>query len=361
MTKRFNVAVFIGRMEPIHMGHVHVLKEAEKIADRVIILCGSQNRARSIKNPWRPVERETMIDLAINECIPELAGRFMIGGISDYVYSNQKWSTEVRKTVSRMMYNGINYDNGAFKPRQSVCIVGHRKDASSFYINMFPEWTPIDVSSRGAINASDLRTLYFEEPIDEFSKMARKVLPNSVHSYIRDWSGTDRFPNLKAEWDQVRTDRRMWQFAPYEVNSVTADAIVVESGNLLMIRRKGAVGRGLWAMPGGFVGSNETVLDGCMRELEEETKIDCPDRVLRGSIKKVQFYDDPSRDSRGRLLTFAHLIELPSRSEGQTKVKGSDDAAEAAWIHLGDIEAMGLRGEIFADHEDIITSMMGGM
>ena len=126
-----------------------------------------------------------------------------------------------------------------------------------------------------------------------------------------------------------------------------------------MIKRGNKVGYGLWALPGGFLENNERILDGCLRELDEETKIDCPEKILRGNIKAVDVFDALGRDPRGRIITHGFLFELPSRAGGLSKVKGSDDALEAKWIPYYELEQMSEDGEIFSDHFDIIHSLIG--
>ena len=67
---------------------------------------------------------------------------------------------------------------------------------------------------------------------------------------------------------------------------MTVDAVVVQSGHILLVKRGDMPGKGLWALPGGFLNQEETMLDGAIRELKEETKIKVPVPVLKGSIKE---------------------------------------------------------------------------
>ena len=102
-------------------------------------------------------------------------------------------------------------------------------------------------------------------------------------------------------------------------------------------------------MPGGFLNTNERIIDGTLRELKEETKIDCPLPVLRGSIKWQHVFDEPDRSLRGRTITHASLFEL--KPGPLPKVKGSDDAEKAKWIPLTVVEKM--EDQMFEDHYHI--------
>jgi bifunctional NMN adenylyltransferase/nudix hydrolase len=362
--KEYDKIIFIGRFEPIHLGHIHVLKEASRLANEVIILCGSRNRARSIKNPWRMEDREVMITLAIEECIPELVGRFKIKGIADYAYNDQHWAKEVGLQIARITYNGYS-NSGAFYKSPKIAVIGHRKDASSFYLDMFPQWDFVEVSSKGDLNANDIRNVYFKDDcrLVPFIEIAKEFLPNSVLNYLLDWSKSENYERLHKEYLFVQKYRKSWEVAPYAPTFVTTDAVMIESGHVLMIQRGGQPGNGQWALPGGFLDAakGETIRAAGRRELVEETKIDVPPAMLLDLFKKAKtgVFDHPDRDLRGRIITHAFLIELPSRASGLSKVKGSDDAAFAKWIPLYEIESMSENGEIFSDHADIIFNLTG--
>ena len=105
--------------------------------------------------------------------------------------------------------------------------------------------------------------------------------------------------------------------------SVTVDNVVLctlaQRRAVLLIRRRNHPFIGAWALPGGFVDMDESLEAAAMRELFEETHVECAAPVQLGA------YGDPGRDPRGRVITVAFLAELP---EGAVPTAG-DDAAEA--------------------------------
>ncbi len=65
MTKRYKVAILIGRYEPPHLGHVANFKQGFTIADHIQILIGSSFQPATIKNPFTFDERKQMISAAL--------------------------------------------------------------------------------------------------------------------------------------------------------------------------------------------------------------------------------------------------------------------------------------------------------
>ncbi len=151
----------------------------------------------------------------------------------------------------------------------------------------------------------------------------------------------------------------------HPITFVTVDACVVTAACALLVRRKGRPGKGLWALPGGFLGQTETVVDGMLRELREKTKIAVPPGMLRGSIVAQRVFDDPNRSSRGRTITHGFLIQLKNetalpglrsrkpRQAESAEIGADDDAEKAQWWPLADIK----REMMFEDHYDIILAL----
>lgn len=158
---------------------------------------------------------------------------------------------------------------------------------------------------------------------------------------------------LHEEHHFVEQYLKGWDAAPYEPNFVTVDAVVVQSGHVLMVERKGPYGKGLLALPGGFLDTGERILDACLRELREETCLQVPEAVLKGSIKSSKVFDDPYRSARGRTITHAFYIELAANKE-LPEVTGGDDAKRAIWVPLADLDPE----QIFEDHYFVIQEMV---
>jgi 8-oxo-dGTP diphosphatase len=129
--------------------------------------------------------------------------------------------------------------------------------------------------------------------------------------------------------------------------AVTVDLVVltIRDGELcaLLIRRGVPPYRGRWALPGGFVRTDEDLDEAAVRELVEETGVE----AAAGHLEQLASYGTPKRDPRGRVVTVAYLALLPDLP---APVAGSD-AAGAGWRPLS-----GLRPSSLAfDHDRILA------
>ena len=337
--KKYDYLVFIGRFQPLHIGHLEVIDRARQLADKVIILVGSAFQPRTPKNPFTYGERHTMIQTVLGPNSTEWA---VIRPLRDKPYNDQKWANQVQQEVARCL-------PWSDKPLKGG-IIGHRKDDTSFYLDLFPQWgTPIDHGINELVHATDIRELYFESNI----KFLNTVVPDQILAEMTAFKDTEAYAGLVKEHDIIKKYRDSWKAAPYPPIFVTTDAVVVQSGHILLVQRRYAPGVGTWALPGGFLNVAETVVDGIIRELREETKIRVPAPVLMGNIKAVHYFDSPGRSLRGRTITHAALIELPAGP--LPLVRGSDDAAKARWVPLSSVR----EEEMFEDHYGIIDHFVG--
>lgn len=328
--------VFIGRFQPVHLGHTAMMREALQRAGKLIVLCGAAGSARRMRNPWYETERAAMIRAALTDA--ENA-RVHIGAVADYPDDND-WVRAVRAEVGR-----ITESDG--KSAARIAIFGHIKDETSYYLELFPDWGLVGVPGVGDYNATAVRKAYFQERTD--GAFAHAYLPEAVSGWLDRFRATDDFAWLLAEQESIEAHKELWRDSPYPVNFVTCDAVVFHRGHILMIRRKHHPGKGLRALPGGYAGVGETLFAACLRELREETGWDFPNapQYLLGSA----VYDTPTRSDRGRIITHAFAFRLPDEMP-QPAVRGADDAENACWLPLETLDAR----QCFDDHYAIIRN-----
>jgi bifunctional NMN adenylyltransferase/nudix hydrolase len=335
--RHFEYLVFIGRFQPFHLGHKAVIDEALKRADKVIMLIGSANLPRSLRNPFSVAERAQMIKGAYSEAD---AARIHCVGLDDALYNDTRWLQYVQAGV-KSVTGDLNADIG---------LIGHSKDSSSYYLSLFPNWAAVSVPNYENLSATPVREGYLMGATPTLERT-----PDSTRQVLEDFKKTEEYNQLQEEAWFVDNYKKQWENTPYPPTFMTADAVVVQSGHILLVERRGMPGRGLWALPGGFIDQKETLLDACVRELREETRLKVPEPVLRGSRHSQHTFDDPYRSSRGRTITQAFYFQLKNDAGGLPKVKGGDDATQAFWLPLAELEAE----KMFEDHYAIICKMVG--
>lgn len=138
----------------------------------------------------------------------------------------------------------------------------------------------------------------------------------------------------------------------YPPFAVTVDLAVftIRQGqlSLLLIRRGQDPYKGMWALPGGFVGVNEDADTAARRELAEETGVD------NVHVEQLKTYTDPDRDPRMRVVSTAYVALAPNLPD---PVAG-DDAAEARWWAVDDLGDDVDAPRIAFDHTEIINDAL---
>ncbi|OGX28355.1 MAG: hypothetical protein A3B78_01685 [Omnitrophica WOR_2 bacterium RIFCSPHIGHO2_02_FULL_67_20] len=110
-------------------------------------------------------------------------------------------------------------------------------------------------------------------------------------------------------------------------HAIAVDVVLftIQGGTLkaLLVKRRQPPHRGAWALPGGIVGTDESVDDAALRELQEETNI--------GNIYLEQLYTfgEPARDPRGRVITVAYYALVNWQ---QFQLKARQRVTEADWF-----------------------------
>jgi len=335
MDTQLDYVVFIGRFEPFHNGHLAVARRALEQGKKLILIIGSAHKPRSIKNPWNVTERAVMIRTALGE----YADRLIVGQVRDHLYNEDMWNADVQRVVR----DAVAFDRGEPTGKETIGIIGHDKDQSSYYLKQFPQWRTIDVNHTAVLSATDLRTYLFEANklgVAGGMMLIRANVPKPTFDMLETFRmASADFDQLEREYRHIKDYKAGWKDTPYPPQYVTSDAVVTYSGHILLVRRKAEPGKGQWALPGGFVKPHQRVLDAALAELREETRLKIPTPVVRGSLKNKEVFDHPDRSSRGRTFTHAFHFHFPSGE--LPPVKGGDDADKAKSFPISEALEMG--------------------
>ncbi len=338
MSKQYNTLVLIGRFQPLHNAHLEIIKRATALTDQLVIITGSAAQPRTYKNPYTSFERERMIKAAAGS----LDLRIHVEANIDTIYNDQAWAVRIQSLVAKHT-----------SPGDSVAVIGHKKDESSFYLDMFPQWGFVNVDKIEPLSAVNIRDLYFKRDVN--MNFVKNVVPATTFDFLMKFKETPEYEQVIKEREFVETYKKQYASLPYPPIFSTADAVVIQSGHVLMVKRRAEPGKGLWALPGGYVNANtdKSVEAAMLRELREETQIKVPAPVLKGSIVRSKVFDAIDRSPRGRIITHAFHIQLP---DGELpRVKGSDDAEKARWVPIAEVKSQ----DCFEDHYEILQHFVG--
>ncbi len=140
---------------------------------------------------------------------------------------------------------------------------------------------------------------------------------------------------LEKDLTAMNTDNN--RFVP-KTPFLTADALIIYEGKLVLIKRMNPPFENQFALPGGFVEIGETVEAATVREAKEETGLDIE------LVRLLGVYSDPSRDPRGHTVTVCYL------ARGFGKLKAGSDAKDIRLFGFNEIPKLAF------DHNKIIEN-----
>jgi nicotinamide-nucleotide adenylyltransferase len=268
MTKR---GIFIGRFQPLHNGHISVIRKALSEVDELIIGIGSSQHGYTELNPFTLEERTKMI-------VKSIKGNYKIIPIPD-IDDYPAWVKHVEKLcpkfevvytespITKDLFNGAGYE---------IRIPAFEAGVSGTKI-------------RKSIAKRDSKW--------------KSMVPAGTLEVILEAKGEERLYYLQENYK-------------YPKPTMTVDAVIEYAGGIVYVKRKNSPFKGQLALPGGHTESGENVEKAVIREVKEETGLDFEIDGLLG------VYNDLGRDPRGYYATIAFY------GRGKGKLKAGDDAAD---------------------------------
>jgi len=333
------IGVFIGRFQPFHQGHLAIIEQALAMCDHLLIIVGSINRARTIKNPWTFEERKILIKGNLEVLSSDITKNVSILGVEDQMYNEALWNSSIQALVLK------------HAPDDSeIVVIGHDKDETTYYLTAFPQWGRIELGNYKHLNATMMREQYFlGKEVSEIEGVTIRT-----QKFLEDFKLFNEFHNLKHEFNYIKSYKASWSKAPFPPVHVTTDAVVLCNEHILLVQRGHYPGKGLWALPGGFLEQKEWVWQGLIRELIEETSINLSTAQLKSYLIKTRVFDHPGRSQIGRVITHGGLFQI--LGDSLPAIKAADDAAAAKWVPIN--EFWQLSDQLHDDHYYIAKTLL---
>ena len=184
----YDVVVYIGRFEPYHTGHHALVQQALALGRQVVLVLGSAGAPRSRKNPFLVAERETMIAACLDG---DDAQRLRFAAVPDFD-DNDTWVAAVQAAVE-----------GRAPGAERVALLGHFKDASSYYLNHFPAWHLESVERANELDATTVRNVMFDQSraLEDRLATMQTMVPAGARAFIEQWLTTEAYLGLVREHD----------------------------------------------------------------------------------------------------------------------------------------------------------------
>jgi 8-oxo-dGTP diphosphatase len=102
-------------------------------------------------------------------------------------------------------------------------------------------------------------------------------------------------------------------------------ALIFNRGKILLVERGKEPMKGYWSLPGGALETGETLEEGIIREVREETGLEVK------PVKVLEIFERIIRDAHGAAEYHYVLIDYVCRITGGS-LRAADDASRAAWV-----------------------------
>ncbi len=163
--RKYKVALFIGRFQPFHNGHLYSLNKCLEIADQVMIGVGSSNVVDEL-NPWDYETREEMVRRVV-QAIGDQARISVIVPIPD-VHDDQKWGAQIQGLLQKAGY----------APSQVVGV------GNNEWTNKILKDVGIEVYESGLYKRDELEGIKIRDLIERGDSSWKNRVPEVVVQYL---------------------------------------------------------------------------------------------------------------------------------------------------------------------------------
>lgn len=132
---------------------------------------------------------------------------------------------------------------------------------------------------------------------------------------------------------------------PHPAVSVDIAIFTIRNDQLkvLLIKRAAPPHQGEWALPGGFVGLDESLKHAAWRELKEETGVNAV------YLEQLFTFGHPKRDPRERVISVAYFALIPT---DKIEIKAASDAEGVGWFSINEVPNLAF------DHSKILAKAL---
>jgi len=161
-------ALFVGRFQPFHLGHMKAIKEILEGNREIVIAIGSAQEGRTPENPFTLEERKQMIEKSLKEANIK---NYKILSVKDF-NNDEKWAGSIRDLAKFNVVYTMNLWTERCFEKIGIPVKRHRLYENDRY------------------SGTEIRKRILED------KEWRNLVPVSVAKFIRSIKGEERIRNL---------------------------------------------------------------------------------------------------------------------------------------------------------------------
>lgn len=168
--------LYVGRFQPLHLGHLNAIKDVLKEADELVIVIGSAQYSHTFNNPFTAGERLVMVRKALEE-----------SGVN----SKQIWIVPVPDVHLHMMW--VSSLEG-YTPHFDV-VYSNEPLTRRLFMESGYKVKPIHLFDRKEYSSTEIRQKMVKD------ENWQKLVPKSVAAFIQEIDGVNRLKDL------IKTDK----------------------------------------------------------------------------------------------------------------------------------------------------------
>jgi len=212
-----NYALFIGRFQPFHNGHLTSIRYGLSVSERIIIAIGGYQLASSPFDPWSALDRKKMI---LKSLTPEERKKVQFILLRDRLYDEELWKENLTTEIHFLT-----------KKNSKIVIIGHIKDQTSYYLNIFPQWNFIETGNFDNINGTDIRRLFFQN-----KTITTRDVPQIVLDFLLKFKMTNSFKSLQNQFNKYNLQDKF--NADGLLSSLNLkDSILLRVGSYILLKK----------------------------------------------------------------------------------------------------------------------------
>lgn len=278
------LSLVIGRFQPCHNGHLTLIDEARKQGEKTLVLIGSAGKLPDFKNPFSADERLNLL----KQVNPEG---------DDIIYRTLRDKPTDDEWVQDVVAQVLSLEED---PTQ-VTLFCAPKDEQWYRSNLL---YPVETVAEDNISATQIRTAWYGNSL----WAVEDKIPEATLSLLNNHKDLDR---LSTEYSVVSRDH-LNKVDSHPFNNPiepVSFAVIIQDNKLLTGVRGNPRGDGQLGLPGGYINSTESTMDGCMREVNEELSIDLHELIVQGKAKCIARSIEENLDDLGaRTLGINYLF-----------------------------------------------------